>query len=148
MIGRDGKSGRVFELDELVTFCFDVRYDIELETCGLGFYLRDRLGTDVVGVNTWQEAVVVGPVRVGDVVRYEFALKLSVRPGAYGVSPAAAYNQEELRFMDWIHNAIVIEIVDPVPKHMVFGIYHPQVKSSVRTLAAGELVDDGSPESV
>ncbi len=58
----------------------------------------------------------------------------SIRPGAYGVSPAVGYNQEDLRFLDWIHNAVVIEIVDPVPKHMVFGIFHPKVETRVRTL--------------
>ncbi len=146
VVGADGKVGRMFELDETVTFRFDVRYDIDLETCGLGFYLRDRLGTDVVGVNTWQEYVDVGPVRVGEFVRYEFKLKLSVRPGAYGVSPAAAYNQEDLRFLDWVHNAVVIEIVDPVPKHMVFGIYSPKVETVVRTLTADEVSTQGKKE--
>ena len=136
VIGADGKAAKVFRLDETVTFRFDVRYDVELPSTGLGFYLRDRLGTDVIGVNTFQQFAKVGPVRIGDVVRYEFQLPLRIRPGAYGVSPAAAYNQEELRFLDWIHNAVVIEIVDPTPKHMVFGIYHPDVETTVRTLPA------------
>lgn len=136
VVGQDGTPAKVFRLDETVTFRFDVRYDIELPSTGLGFYLRDRLGTDVIGVNTFQQFAPVGPVRIGDVVRYEFQLPLRIRPGAYGVSPGAAYNQEDLRFLDWIHNAVVIEIVDPTPKHMVFGIYHPDVKTTVRTLPA------------
>ena len=135
VIGQDGRAAKVFQLDETVTFRFDVRFDLDLPSCGLGFYLRDRLGTDVIGVNTFQQFTPVGPIKAGDVVRFEFRLPLRVRPGAYGVSPAAAYNQEELRFLDWIHNAVVIEIVDPTPKHMVFGIYHPDVQTTVRTLS-------------
>jgi hypothetical protein len=92
-------------------------------------------------VNTFQQFTPVGPIRAGDVVRFEFRLPLRIRPGAYGVSPAAAYNQEELRFLDWIHNAVVIEIVDPTPKHMVFGIYHPEVTTTVRTLPPDAAAD-------
>jgi lipopolysaccharide transport system ATP-binding protein len=130
-----GVPGKVFKLDDEVTFRFDVLYKVDLPSCGLGFYLRDKLGTDVIGVNTFQESTVVGPVKKGDVVRYEFKLPLRIRPGAYGVSPAAAYNQEDLRFLDWIHNAVVIEIHDPTPKHLVFGVHHPKVVTTVRTLA-------------
>jgi lipopolysaccharide transport system ATP-binding protein len=129
-----GVAGKVFKLDDEVTFRFDVLYKVDLPSCGLGFYLRDKLGTDVIGVNTFQEFVAVGPVKKGDVVRYEFKLPLRIRPSAYGVSPAAAYNQEELRFLDWIHNAVVIEVVDPTPKHQVFGIHHPKVVTRVQTL--------------
>jgi len=143
VLGADGKVSKVFRLDETVTFRFDVRYDIDLPTTGLGFYLRDRLGTDVIGVNTFQQFTKVEAVRIGDIVRYEFQLPLRIRPGAYGVSPAAAYNQEDLRFLDWIHNAVVIEIIDPTPKHMVFGIYHPDVKTTVRTLPAHESARQG-----
>ena len=145
VLDEDGVAGKRFNLDSTVTFRFDVRYDIDLDTTGLGFYLRDRLGTDVVGVNTFQEFVAVGPVKAGEVVRYEFKLPLRVRPGAYGVSPAAAYNQEEMRFLDWIHNVLVIQVVDPRPDHMVFGIYHPATEAVVRTLEPDEAarIDDG-----
>ncbi|HLQ39281.1 MAG TPA: ABC transporter ATP-binding protein, partial [Planctomycetota bacterium] len=135
MINSDGIGTTVARLDEQVTFRFDVRYKIDLPSCGFGFYLRDRLGTDVIGANTFQEFQQVGPVHKGDLLRYEFKLPLSIRPGAYGVSPAAAYSQEELRFLDWINNALVIEIVDPTPKHMVFGICHPKVQTTVRVLS-------------
>jgi lipopolysaccharide transport system ATP-binding protein len=141
VLGDDGRAATVFRLDETVTFRFDVRYDVDLPGGGLGFYLRDKLGTDVIGVNTFQQFTPVGPIRAGDVVRFEFRLPLRIRPGAYGVSPAAAYNQEELRFLDWIHNAVVIEIVDPTPKHMVFGIYHPEVTTTVRTLPPDAAAD-------
>ena len=45
---------------------------------------------------------------------------------------------DELRYLDWINNALVIEIVDPTPKHLVFGIYHPKVQTTVRVLSAAD----------
>ncbi len=136
LLDRDGVPTTVARLDEEVTFRFDVRYRIDLASSGFGFFLRDKLGTDVVGINTFQERVAVGPVRAGDERRFEFRFRMSVRPGAYGVSPSVAYSQEEMRWLDWINNVLVVEVVDPLPHHMVFGLYHPQVRTTVAVLAA------------
>ena len=130
-----GKPTQAIELDREATFVFDVRFLADVERWGLGFYIRDRLGTDVIGVNTFQEGLALAPAKKGDIVRLEFTMPLSVRPGAYGVSPAVAYSQEDLRFLDWIHNAVVFRVVDPRPKHMVFGLYHPPVVVSVSQLS-------------
>lgn len=132
-----GQETQAVELDAPATFRFEIHFHADAPRWGFGFYLRDRLGTDVVGVNTFQEGVALEPATKGDVVRLEFTLPLSVRPGAYGVSPSIAYSQEDLRFMDWIHNANVFRVVDPKPKHMVFGIYHPPVRVSVARLVSG-----------
>ena len=136
LIRRDGTISEVAELDERITLRFDVVFHQAVESCGFGFYLRDRLGTDVIGINTFQERVPMGPVQAGDRLRLTFTFALQVRPGHYGLSPSLAYSQEELRFMDWVHNLAVIEVVDPTPEHMVFGLYHPAVETSVVQLHA------------
>ena len=135
MIDGSGAAVTIARLDDEVTFRFDVRCKTDLPGHGFGFFLRDRLGTDVVGINTFQEGVAVPPLRSGQLVRYEFKLRLQLRPGAYGVSPAVAYSQEDLRFLDWINNALVIEVHDPRPRHQVFGLLHPTVQTRVQVLA-------------
>src|SRR5262245_50240673 len=135
MLDDTGAVVTIARLDDEVTFRFDVRSKVDLPDHGFGFFLRDRLGTDVVGVNTFQEGVAVPPLRSGQLVRYEFKLRLQLRPGAYGVSPAVAYSQEDLRFLDWINNALVIEVHDPRPRHQVFGLLHPAVQTRVQVLA-------------
>src|SRR5262245_28269931 len=135
MLDARGAAVTIARLDDEVTFRFDVRCKVDLPSHGFGFFLRDRLGTDVVGVNTFQEGVAVPPLRSGQFVRYEFKLRLQLRPGAYGVSPAVAYSQEDLRFLDWINNALVIEVHDPRPRHLVFGLLHPTVQTRVQVLA-------------
>ena len=137
MLDGTGAVVTMARLDDEVTFRFDVRCKVDLPGHGFGFFLRDRLGTDIVGVNTFQEGVAVPPLRSGQFVRYEFKLRLQLRPGAYGVSPAVAYSQEDLRFLDWINNALVIEVHDPRPRHQVFGLLHPAVQTRVQVLAAG-----------
>jgi hypothetical protein len=55
-------------------------------------------------------------------------MSLRFRPGAYSISPGLSYNQHEMRYMDWINNALVFEIVDRQPGRTVFGLTHPEVE--------------------
>ena len=119
------------ELDGPASLHFEVRFDVALEHYVLGFFVRDRLGTDVIGINTLQEGVDVPPVQPGDVLRFSFRLDFRLRPGAYGVSPALSYNQHEMRYLDWVDNALVFKVIDPAHGHVVFGLHHPAVSVTV-----------------
>lgn len=113
------------------TFEFDVQAEDSIPKFILGFYLRDRLGTDIIGANTFQENVEVPAVEPGDVVRFRFRMRIQFRPGAYGVSPGLAYDQHVPQFLDFINNAMVIEVRDPEPTRTVFGIFHPDLEVDV-----------------
>jgi lipopolysaccharide transport system ATP-binding protein len=117
-------TGNVF-LGETVSVEFYVDFYSDQESHVLGFYLRDRLGTDIIGLNTFQERVRVPPVRVGERVAYRFTFRIDVRPGVYGISPGLAYNQVEMRYLDWIDNAEILRVSDPDTSRIVFGMYLP-----------------------
>ena len=87
--------------------------------------MRDRLGTDVVGLNTWQERVEPPDARRGDIFRYSFEFPIDLKPGYYSLSPAVAYQQDVQQWMDWIENAIIFRVVDNDVRRAVFGIYLP-----------------------
>ena len=103
----------------------------------IGFYMRDRLGTDVIGINTWQERYQLPEVRRGDVLRYSIALPIDLRPGFYSLSPSVAYHQDVQQWMDWIENAIIFRVVDDDPKRTVFGLYLPHTREIAVTRLEG-----------
>jgi lipopolysaccharide transport system ATP-binding protein len=110
---------------------FTISFATAVQRPVLGFYLRDRLGTDVIGVNTESAGRPLPPARPGDRLEVEFRLPLRLRPGAYSVSPGLSYNTHEMRYLDWIDNALVFEVVDPVPGRTVHGLVHPEVEVAV-----------------
>jgi hypothetical protein len=91
----------------------------------VGIVLRDRLGTDVIGINTWQERIELPEVRRGDRLRYAFTLPVDLKPGYYSLSPAVAYHQDVQQWMDWIQNALIFRVVDDDIRRTVFGIFLP-----------------------
>lgn len=91
----------------------------------VGIVIRDRLGTDIIGINTFQERIDIPPVKAGQQLRYEFEFDMHVKPGHYGISPSISYGQFSMKWMDWIDNALVINVVDNELDRLVFGIYLP-----------------------
>jgi hypothetical protein len=109
--------------------------------------LRDRLGTDIIGLNTFQERVRVPPVHVGERVAYRFTFRIDARPGVYGISPGLAYNQIETRYLDWIDNAEILRVSDPDTTRTVFGVYlPPQRRIKIWKALNGENESPGSTE--
>jgi len=114
--------GETIALDVVIEFLADV------ETHIIGLYLRDRLGTDIVGLNTYQEKVTIPQVKAGERIMYRFSFRLDARPGVYGITTGVAYSQFETRYMDWIENVGILRVSDPDPVRMVFGAYLPAIR--------------------
>jgi lipopolysaccharide transport system ATP-binding protein len=134
----DGKVVTKARMDDTYRLRFELAFRTAVDSPIIGFYLRDRMGTDLIGVNTYQEGADLGAVRPGDRVTVDFILPLSLRPGHYSINPGLAYNQHEMRYMDWVDNALVFEIVDPVPGRTVFGLTHPEVQVETTVARAAE----------
>ncbi|MHB1036359.1 MAG: ABC transporter ATP-binding protein [Pirellulales bacterium] len=121
-------------MDERYVLRFTHRFNVALETAVTGFVVADRLGTELITVNTFQEGVAFPAVEYGDRVVVEYELVLNLRPGHYSISAALAYSQHQSRFMDFIHHALVFRLVDRAPNRTVFGLLHPQVAVRIRSI--------------
>jgi len=121
----DGRRVDHVAMGETVTLHIEAEfYESSLQHV-VGFYLRDKLGTDIVGINTYQEQLTLPEIQAGDRYEYTFRLPLHIKSGTYSLSPSVAYNQVAQNWMDYIENAVVFQVVDTVPTRTVFGFYYP-----------------------
>jgi len=104
-----------------VTFRFEIEFFTPVPESILGFYIRDRYGNDLIGINTHEEESRIGPRSKGDLVRIEFKLPLHLRPDTYSVSPGLSYHPSERRYLDWIDNAAFFSIAPPVKGQRIHG---------------------------
>lgn len=125
ILDSEGSEKDYVSLGNIINIHFEIEFFSDLEYFICGFYIRDRLGTDLVGINTYQECVRVPAVHAGDVVSVDFKFPLWLRPGNYSISPAIAYNQENMEYMDWIDNAVIFRVIDKDLKRTIFGLTYP-----------------------
>ncbi len=105
----------------------------------LGFYIRNRLGADILGTNTFQERVAMPAVQIGQRVVYEMEFVNHLKPGHYSLSPSLAYDQFSNKWLDWIDHALIFQVVDPLVDRAVFGAVHiPDFKIQVNVAPAGD----------
>jgi lipopolysaccharide transport system ATP-binding protein len=94
----------------------------------LGFYLRDALGTELLGENTHNAQVALRG-KGNATVRFRFGLHL--RPGAYTLCLGLVDNPHQPTVLDWIDQAMVLHVHDPVPGRVVFGLFAEPIIVSV-----------------
>ena len=100
----------------------------------LGFSIRDKTGTDIVGTNTCEEDVALPPRRAGDTLVVDFRQRLPLVQGTYSVSTALAYDPARPHYYDWVDNALVLTVLPPESGKAVHGkvwlpaqvVVHPQ----------------------
>ena len=124
----------VVSFGEEVSFRFHIEYLEDVEESGLGFYLRDRYGNDILGINTFEEKQDLGPRKKGDRLIVEFRLSLSLRPGSYSVSPGLSYHRSEPRYLDWIDNALFFQVDQPSSGRYVYGFMHVQNQVNIQLI--------------
>ncbi len=97
-------------LGDTVTFRFGIEYFADITESILGFYIRDRYGNDLIGINTHEEGKPIGAMKKGDRLVIEFKLKVLLRPGSYSISPGLSYHPTEMHYLDWIDNGAVFQV--------------------------------------
>jgi hypothetical protein len=56
---------------------------------------------------------------------FSFTMPIDLRPGDYSVSATLAYSQYEMKWMDWVDNALVLRVTDRVADRRIFGLVLP-----------------------
>ncbi|WP_420100955.1 ABC transporter ATP-binding protein [Bosea sp. (in: a-proteobacteria)] len=113
---------------ETVSLNLEIEFLQNVPEYGIGLYIRDTLGTNVIGLNTFQEQFEPGPGIDGRRILFRLRLSLDIKPGFYSVSPAIAYDQFRAEWLDYIDNALIFRVVDREPNRLIFGLYYPPIR--------------------
>lgn len=124
ILDSESKPVDVVSFGEAVSFLFHIEYLEDVQESGLGFYLRDKYGNDILGINTFEEQQDLGSRKKGDRLIVEFKLPIFLRPGSYSVSPGLSYHRSEPRYLDWIDNALFFQVDPPSSGRYVYGFMH------------------------
>lgn len=117
------------QIGEAVDIHFRMQFHEDRIKYGVGFFVRDTLGTNLIGINTFQEGFDPTPASADSVKHLRLRLPIELKPGYYSISPSIAYDQDVAEWMDYIDNAVIFRVVDSEPKRTVFGVYLPAFRA-------------------
>jgi ABC-type polysaccharide/polyol phosphate transport system ATPase subunit len=121
LIDLQGRPLSAVEFGDEVILRVHVQYHHDAPFSILGFSIRDKTGTDIVGTNTHEENVPLPPRRAGDTVVVDFRQRLPLARGTYSVTTALAYDPSKPNYFDWVDNALVLTILPPESGKIVHG---------------------------
>jgi len=121
LLDRQGRPVSSVEFDDEVILRVHVQYLEDAAFSILGFSIRDKTGTDIVGSNTHEENVPLPPRLAGDTVVVDFRQRLPLAGGTYSVSTALAYDRSKPSYFDWVDNALVLTVLPPESGKVIHG---------------------------
>jgi lipopolysaccharide transport system ATP-binding protein len=113
MLGAEGQSAVLVAFDQEVTFRVHVEYRQDAPESVVGFGVRDRTGTDIIGTNTFEEGVMLPARKAGETLAVDFRVRLPLIAATYSVSSAVAADRHTRAYFDWVDNALLVTVAAP-----------------------------------
>jgi len=115
-----GRRREVFQTGETARLRIAVAFHADIERPTVGILMRDRMGNDVFGTNTYHLNVFEPLVREGETLSATFTLGLELGPGSYSVSIAVHTDRTHFEeSFDWWDRALVFQVVPNNSFHFI-----------------------------
>jgi lipopolysaccharide transport system ATP-binding protein len=120
----EDRESRSFVAGEEATIRVEALFLERIEQPTVGILIRDRLGNDVFGTNTFQQRIPTGTFEMGERFEVAFRLPLDLGPGDYTVTVALHTFETHVRdSFDWIDRLVVFRILPPPSTRFVGAAY-------------------------
>ena len=119
LLNERGEPAEVHGTGTEVTLLVRVDVHADIPDLTLGYRIKDRLGQNIFGTNTFHKGHAIPPVRRGQQLEFRFRFPLNLGPGTYSV--ATALHSADNHLIDnyeWRDLALVFEVMNL--KHTYF----------------------------
>ncbi len=128
----DGNPLEIAAVGQPVLLTLQVRVMADIAELVVGFMIRDRLGLDVFGTNSYHLKRVINDVPGGTQVCYRYRFPMNLGTGSYAVTVAAHCDYSHLAAnYQWVDRAVVFKVAN-VDKPLFAGLSWLPVEVDVR----------------
>jgi lipopolysaccharide transport system ATP-binding protein len=113
MLNERGEVAEVHGVGTPVTLQIRVAVHADLEELTLGYRIKDRLGQNIFGTNTFHKLKPLAALRAGQELTFRCSFPLNLGPGTYSVATALHSNDNHLgQNYEWRDLALVFEVMN------------------------------------
>lgn len=115
---RNGQESVAFQVGDCVNVIVDLQFNETIKNPTVGFLIRDRLGNDVFGTNSFHMETEAGTYFKGERVQFRFELHLNLGKGNYNVSVAVHNGAVHVdKNYDWWDHAYTFQVIPGSEQH-------------------------------
>ncbi|MDX2167836.1 MAG: ABC transporter ATP-binding protein [Deltaproteobacteria bacterium] len=120
LVDAGGRGRQTYQVGEMLRVVCELDAHAALDAPTIGLLIRDRLGNDVFGTNTFHLRCSPDAVAAGEHLAVTFRLPLTLGPGTYSISVAAhAGSIHRTGNFDWWDRAAVFTVVPGNEAHFI-----------------------------
>ena len=121
----EGSPLEVVEFNREIILRVHIEFYEEVVFYIVGYFFRDKNGLDLVGTNTYEEGISVPSRYAGETLVVDFRQSLPLMPGTYSITTAVAYSRHLPTYLDWVDNALIVEVLPPGDKYIHGKVWLP-----------------------
>jgi lipopolysaccharide transport system ATP-binding protein len=122
----EAKSTRAFRVGDSARIRCEIGFNTEVENPTVGVLIRDRLGNDVFGTNTYHLDASLGRFHGGDKLAVVFCMPLNIGCGSFSLSVAVHSGHTHMENnLDWWDQSLVFEMIPDNSFSFIGSTYLP-----------------------
>ncbi len=140
LLNSAGQQTSALVSGQSATFRLHVRFHRSSENPTIGILLKDRLGNDVFGTNTYYHECRVDAIE-GELIIVDFKMQVNLGPGQYFLTAAVHSDRDHFEdCQDWIDNILAFEVLATLP--VFVGIARLEPRIEVRSVESKLATED------
>jgi len=133
MLNGSGKSAASFTSGEMAEIACRIKINAPIEQPTVGFLIRDRLGNDIFGTNTFLLNCPVPQPKVGEHLEFRFKIYLNLGVGSFSLTVAVHSGVDHLKDnWDWWDRSLIFKVL-PNSSYRFVGCSSLKVTAECRT---------------
>ncbi len=105
---------------EKVTLRIQVKAYADISQLVLGYMIKDRLGQEIFGTNTYHYDKIIENVKTGDIYEYSFIFSMNIGVGSYSIAISAHAQDTHIgENYEWRDQAVIFNVVNTSKKEFV-----------------------------
>jgi len=120
LLDKSNKSVEYINISDEVVLDIKIEIQEDIEQIVVGYLIKDKLGQDIFGTNTFYQDKVLYDLKAGEKLEYQFRFDANLGVGSYSISIAAhALENHISENYIWVDKAIVFQVVNSNKKEFV-----------------------------
>ncbi|MFN5745669.1 MAG: ABC transporter ATP-binding protein [Methylococcaceae bacterium] len=122
LVNNLGQPIELVDVGQLVTLRVGMECMVDVEELVVGFMVKDRLGQEVFGTNTYHYNCMQRDLKAGEAIAYYFDFEANLGPGSYSVTIALHAGDTHIsRNFEWRDLALIFNVIN-IDKNKFMGV--------------------------